>query len=326
MWAIPFLGKNAVSSVSQQDKSESKSVLVSTHNVDEEFPAQLDVFIHKFELDKISAKEALDGIMTIHHAYKNAGINSDIVSSVDEKIRFYEAGKLTVGDAVEAIHLSAEPQNVNPEYQAALDEVIHKFELDKISSEEALDGIKEVHGGFVGLYITSDLIEAVDEKITLINSGKLSGTDAVEAIHLSAEPQNVNPEYQAALDEVIHKFELDKISSEEALDGIKEVHGGFVGLYITSDLIEAVDEKITLINSGKLSGTDAVEAIHLSAEPQNVNPEYQAALDEVIHKFELDKISSEEALDGIKEVHGGFVGLYITSDLIEAVDDKNHID
>ena len=64
--------------------------------------------------------------------------------------------------------------------------------------------------------------------------------EAVEAIHLSAEPQNVNPEYQAALDEVIHKFELDKISAEEALDGIEEVHDGFVGLYITSDLIEAV--------------------------------------------------------------------------------------
>ena len=124
--------------------------------------------------------------------------------------------------------------------QAALDEVIHKFELDKISAEEALDGIEEVHDGFVGLYITSDLIEAVEEKIALIDSGKLSGGDAVEAIHLSAEPQNVNPEYQGALDEVIHKFELDKISAEEALDGIKEVHDGFVGLYITSDLIEAV--------------------------------------------------------------------------------------
>ena len=51
-------------------------------------------------------------------------------------------------------------------------------------------------------------------------------------------------------------------SHEEAIDGIKEVHG-FVGLYITSDLIEAVEEKITLIDSGKLSGVDAVEAVHL---------------------------------------------------------------
>ena len=322
MWAMPFLGKNTVSSVSQQDKSETKYVSVSAHNVDEEFPAQLDVFIHKFELDKISAEEALDGIMEVHHAYKNAGIHSEKISSVDEKIHLYETGKLTVESAVEAIHLSAEPQNVNPEYQAALDEVIHKFELDKISAEEALDGITEVHDGFVALYITSDLIEAVDEKIALIDSGKLSGGEAVEAIHLSAEPQNVNPEYQAALDEVIHKFELDKISAEEALDGITEVHDGFVALYITSDLIEAVDEKIALIDSGKLSGGEAVEAIHLSAEPQNVNPEYQAALDEVIHKFELDKISAEEALDGITEVHDGFVGLTITSEIIDGVGEK----
>ena len=43
---------------------------------------------------------------------------------------------------------------------------------------------------------------------------------------------------------------------------------GFVDLYITSDLIEAVEDKIALIDSGKLSGAEAVEAIHLTAEPQ----------------------------------------------------------
>ena len=95
---------------------------------------------------------------------------------------------------------------------------------------------------------------------------KLSGADAVEAVHLTAEPQNVNPEYQGALDEVIHKFELDKISADEAITGIKEVHEGFTGLYITSDLIEAVDDTIARIDSGKLSGADAVEAVHLTAE------------------------------------------------------------
>ena len=321
-WNLSFIDKSTVANISQQDKHETKQVSVSAHNVDEEYPAQLDVFIHKFELDKISAEEALDGIKEVHDAYVNERITSDIVNGVGDKLILYHEGTFDAATAVEAIHLTAEPQNVNPEYQAALDEVIHKFELDKISAEEAIMGIKEVHDGFVGLYITSDLIEAVEEKIALIDSGNLSGGEAVEAIHLTAEPQNVNPEYQAALDEVIHKFELDKISAEEAIMGIKEVHDGFVGLYITSDLIEAVEEKIALIDSGNLSGGEAVEAIHLTAEPQNVNPEYQAALDEVIHKFELDKISAEEAIMGIKEVHDGFVGLYITSDLIEAVEEK----
>ena len=214
-----------------------------------------------------------------------------------------DSGKLSGAEAVEAIHLTAEPQNVNPEYQGALDEVIHKFELDKISADEALEGIKEAHYGFVDLYITSDIIEAVEDKMALIDSGKLSGSEAVEAIHLTAEPQNVNPEYQGALDEVIHKFELDKISADEALEGIKEAHYGFVDLYITSDIIEAVEDKMALIDSGKLSGSEAVEAIHLTAEPQNVNPEYQGALDEVIHKFELDKISADEALEGMMEAH-----------------------
>ena len=322
IWTSSFRSQNIVSDIVTQDKSETKYVPVSTHNADEEFPAQLDVFIHKFELDKITADEAIDGIKEVHSAYVAAKITNDIIDSVGDKLNLYRQEIFDATTAVESIHLSAEPQNVNPEYQGALDEVIHKFELDKITADEAIDGIKEVHDGFVGLYITSDLIEAVEDKIVLIDSGKLSGADAVESIHLSAEPQNVNPEYQGALDEVIHKFELDKITADEAIDGIKEVHDGFVGLYITSDLIEAVEDKIVLIDSGKLSGADAVESIHLSAEPQNVNPEYQGALDEVIHKFELDKITADEAIDGIKEVHDGFVGLYITSDLIEAVEDK----
>ena len=247
-WSSSYRNQNTVSTVVQQETKENSSISVSVHNADEEYPAQLDIFIHKFELDKISAEEAIDGIKEVHEAYVDARITNHIIDAVKEKLNLYNNGTFDAATAVEAIHLSAEPQNVNPEYQGALDEVIHKFELDKISAEEAIDGIKEVHDGFVGLYITSDLIEAVEEKITLIDSGKLSGVDAVEAVHLTAEPQNVNPEYQGALDEVIHKFELDKISAEEAIDGIKEVHDGFVGLYITSDLIEAVEEKITLID------------------------------------------------------------------------------
>ena len=322
MWTSSFIDKSIVSNVNQQDKHETSHVSVFAHNVDEEYPAQLDVSIHKFELDKISAEEAIMEIKEVHDAYVNERITNDIVNGVGDKLNLYNEGIFDAATAVEAIHLTAEPQNVNPEYQAALDEVIHKFELDKISAEEALDGIKEAHYGFVDLYITSDLIEAVEGKIALIDSGKLSGGEAVEAIHLTAEPQNVNPEYQAALDEVIHKFELDKISAEEALDGIKEAHYGFVDLYITSDLIEAVEGKIALIDSGKLSGGEAVEAIHLTAEPQNVDPEFASALDEVIHKFELDKISAEEAMDGITDVYDGMTELTIISDIVDDVGEK----
>ncbi|WP_428324237.1 cupredoxin domain-containing protein [Nitrosopumilus sp.] len=318
-WAKMFIP--SIYGVTAETKTvEIKQVYVSDHNADKEFPAKLDVFIHKFELDKISSDEALDGIMETHQQYKSARISNDIIDGVGEKLNHYNRGTLNVEEAIESIHLTAEPQNVNPEYQGALDEVIHMFEKDAISADEAIDGIKETHAGFVDLYITSDLIEAVDVIIGHIDSGKLSGADAVEAVHLTAEPQNVNPEYQGALDEVIHMFEKDAISADEAIDGIKETHAGFVDLYITSDLIEAVDVIIGHIDSGKLSGADAVEAVHLTAEPQNVNPEYQGALDEVIHMFEKDAISADEAIDGIKETHAGFVDLYITSDLIEAVD------
>ena len=184
---------------------------------------------------------------------------------------------------------------------------------------KALDGIKEVHDGFVSLYITSDLIEAVEEKIALIDSGKLSGADAVESIHLTAEPQNVDPEFASALDEVIHKFELDKISAEEAMNGIIEVYDGMVGLTVTSDIVEGVGEKIALYNSGELEPADAVEAVHLTAEPQNVDPEFIRAIEEYTYQYELNDISLTELIDGVTEVYDGMVGLTITSDLIEDI-------
>ena len=261
-WASLFRLGTAEHADNYQIEPETKKISVSAHNVDEEFPEQLDVFIHKFELDKISAEEAMDGIMGIYNQYTDARISTDIINGVGEKINLYKSGNLNVEESIEAIHLTAEPQNVNPEYQGALDEVIHKFELDKISAEEAIAGIKEVHDGFVGLYITSDLIEAVDEKIVLIDSGKLSGADAVESVHLSAEPQNVNPELIGAVHEYLHKFELDKISAEEAIAGIKEVHDGFVGLYITSDLIEDITTQLNIYESSSASTSHVLHEIH----------------------------------------------------------------
>ena len=96
----------------------------------------------------------------------------------------------------------------------------------------------------------------------MIDSGKLSGADAVESIHLTAEPQNVNPEYQGALDEVIHKFEMDKISADDALTEIAEIHEGFAGLYITSDVIEDVSIQLNIYDTGKVSVEHAVHEIH----------------------------------------------------------------
>ena len=258
-------------SVTQQVVEVTKDIphaLVSSHNADEEFPAKLDVFIHKFELDKISAEQALDGIEKTYRQYTIAKISTDIINDVGDKLNLYKKGTLNAEDAVEAIHLSAEPQNVNPEYQGALDEVIHKFELDKISAEQALDEIMEVHDSFVGLYITSDLIEAVGDKITLIDSGKLSGSDAVEAIHLSAEPQNVNPELIGAVDEYLHKFELDKISADEAINGIMQAHGDFVDLYITSNLVESISIQLNIYESGNDSASHVLHEIHEMIEEE----------------------------------------------------------
>ena len=159
-------------------------------------------------------------------------------------------------------HTSISSNNTDDEFSVKLDEVIHKFELDKISADEALDGIKEAHYGFVDLYITSEIIEAVEGKIALIDSGKLSGADAVEAIHLTAEPQNVNPELIGALDEYLHKYELDKISADEAIHGVMQVHSGFVDLYITSNLVESIDVQLNIYESGIDSASHVLYEIH----------------------------------------------------------------
>ena len=240
---------------------EAKQVNVSSHNPDKEFPAQLDVFIHKFELDKISADEALEGIKEIYQQYTSARISTDIIDNVGEKLNLYKRGTLNAADAVEAIHLSAEPQNVNPEYQGALDEVIHKFELDKISADEAMNGITEVYDGFVGLTITSNIIEDVGEKIALYNSGELEAADAVEAVHLTAEPQNVNPEFISAIEEHTYQLELNEISLNEAFEGVTEVHDGFVGLTITSELIEDIGTQLAVYDSGRVSMEFTLEEI-----------------------------------------------------------------
>ncbi len=265
-WSYGFLSNpRAVANVDSNDHSDSHNtinIVPSLHNANKEFPAQLDAFIHKFELDKISADEALGEIKEIHDAYVKARITSNIIEGVGEKLSLYEKRIFDAATAVEAIHLTAEPQNVDPEYQGALDEVIHKFELDKISADEALGGIKEAHYGFVDLYITSDIIEDVEDKIALIDSGKLSGADAVEAIHLTAEPQNVDPELIGAVDEYLHKFELDKISADEALGGIKEAHYGFVDLYITSNLVESIGIQLNIYQSGSDSASHVLHEIH----------------------------------------------------------------
>ena len=156
--------------------------------------------------------------------------------------------------------------NADEEFPAKLDVFIHKFELDKISANEALEGIEEVHNGFVDLYITSDLIEAVGEKIALIDSGKLSGSDAVEAIHLSAEPQNVNPEFIGALDEYLHKFELGKMTADKTIKGVIDTYEGLTSLYISSELIENVGIQINIYESGNDSAEHVLHEIHEEIE------------------------------------------------------------
>ena len=93
-WSYGFLSNpRAVSNIDSNDYSDSHNtinIVPSSHNANKEFPAQLDEVIHKFELDKISADEALEGIKEIHDAYVKARITSNIIEGVGEKLSLYE--------------------------------------------------------------------------------------------------------------------------------------------------------------------------------------------------------------------------------------------
>ena len=116
------------------------------------------------------------------------------------------------------------------------------------------------------LYITSDLIEAVGEKITLIDSGVLSGADAVEAVHLSAEPQNVDPEFIGAVEEHLYQFELGNVSAEEAMAGIVKAHDALTSLHISSDLVDVVGVYVDLYESGNDSIEHILWEIYMAVE------------------------------------------------------------
>ena len=76
------------------------------------------------------------------------------------------------------------------------------------------------------------------------------------------EPQNVDPEFIGAIDEHLHKYELDKMPAEDAIAGVIEVHEGFTSLYITSDLIDDIGTQISIYNSGNDSVDHVLHEMH----------------------------------------------------------------
>ncbi len=294
-WSNGFLSNpRTVTNVDANDHSDSHNTskfVPSSHNADQEFPAQLDVFIHKFELDKISADEALEGMTEVYDAYVKARITSDIIDGVGEKLSLYKKGTFDAATAVEAIHLTAEPQNVDPEYQGALDEVIHKFELDKISADEGLDGITEVYDGFVGLTITSELIEDVGTQLAVYDSGRVSMEFTLEEIK-----------------EMIEKVEraAQKSYSEGGIPEMKELPPNTVDIpagtgvpgcevddwcYMPSSLTAHVGDTITWINSDTLphtvtSGNADADAVGLDV-PNGFDSGFMSADDRFEHTFDV---------------------------------------
>ena len=268
-WTVEHLYRDDPAVQPREDDHEEQRRAPAMPYDDTEFQTQLDVFIHKFELGKMSAEDALTRITETHTLYIDAGVVSDIIRGVGEKISLYESGTLDAEAAIESIHLTAEPQNVDPEFQASLDEVIHKFELGKMSAGDSMDAIMDVHDAMVSIHITSDIIRGVGEKISLYESGTLDAETAIESIHLTAEPQNVDPEFQASLDEVIHKFELGKMSAGDSMDAIMDVHDAMVSIHITSDIIRGVGDRIAMYESGTLDAAGAIISIHTAAEQRD---------------------------------------------------------
>ena len=104
-WSSSFANQVSESAPSQQIVSEpAKMIRVSAYNVDEEYPAQLDTFIHKFELDKISSEEAIVGIKEVHEDFTGLYIQSDVIDTVSIQINIYESGNDSAAHVLEEIH------------------------------------------------------------------------------------------------------------------------------------------------------------------------------------------------------------------------------
>ena len=291
MWTSSFIDKSIVSNVSQQNKHETNHVSVFAYNVDEEYPAQLDVSIHKFELDKISAEEAIMEIKEVHDAYVNERITNDIVNGVGDKLNLYNEGIFDAATAVEAIHLTAEPQNVDPEFILAIEEYTYRYELNEISLSELIDGVTDVYDGMIELTITSDLIEDIGVQLAVYDSGRVS------------------PEFTAEeIAEIIEKAELAaaKVMSDTGIPVMKELPPNTVDIpagtgvpgcevddwcYMPSNLIVSVGTTVTWINSDTLphtvtSGNADADAVGLDI-PNGFDSGFMSIDDRFEHTFDV---------------------------------------
>ena len=108
IWSTAFRSYTSVPvsdhSNDHSEESSTSKIVPSSHNTDQEFPAQLDVFIHKFELDKISADEALEGITEAHYGFVDLYITSNLVESIDIQLNIYESGNDFASYVLEEIH------------------------------------------------------------------------------------------------------------------------------------------------------------------------------------------------------------------------------
>lgn len=181
-WFLTFLGDDEASSDRDFDRNHRIMDTVSD-NSDQAFVEKLDVYIHKFELGKITVQETMMGIKATFDQFSRQGMASDVVRGVGEKLDLYDRGTLSAEEAIESVHLTAEPQNIDPEFIAALDEHVHKFELGKITADTAIQRIIQTHADLVSLHVSTALVDAVGKQIKMYQSGGHSLDDTLDMIH-----------------------------------------------------------------------------------------------------------------------------------------------
>ena len=284
-WVLQFLGKSAAHG--PQDTHHASHVPVYAHH-DGGFPARLDVVIHEFELGKISAGDAMEGIIGVYDGMAGLAAASDIVRGVGEKIALYDSGALEAEQAVEAIHLTAEPQNVNPEFIAAIEEYTYRYELGEISVLELIDGIAGVHGGMADLTVTSDLIEDVGAHLAIHNGGQASPELTAENIHNMIEEAEIAAASMSGIPEMreLPPNTVD-MPAGTAVPGCEAEDWCFMPSHITVGAGTA----ITWLNSDALphtvtSGTADAEAVGLDM-PDGFDSGFMSGGDEYSHTFDV---------------------------------------
>lgn len=159
------------------------------------------------------------------------------------------------------------------ELPARLDEHIHRFELGEMTAHDAIREIEAIYHSYVESGVTDGLVERIGDRLGLYHEGVLGEEDAIESIHLAAEPQNIDYEFAAAVSGYLTQHDRNELTAGQAARGIIEEHARMESLYATSKLVGAVGDYLAILDSEGVANVLGL----IRAELQGDTPQWDSS-------------------------------------------------